>query len=249
MEFLIAASLSDGHTGPVNNMLDMYRSGDPYLAFSKSVGAVPQTATKKSHEAVRDKYKIMLLAVAVRNCRRKHWPAGSVSRRLKHTKCSPSITSNSRSIGPGLTIGYSTRCRPVGCAQPSAGPVAPASLNSTNGRSVTGQSRRPAPTFCGSACILAARHGIKLLAPVHDAVLIEAPIERIEADVAVMREIMRRASRIVLNANHDGTHELRTDYTIVRYPDRYSDKRGVQIWDKVLQLLNDYQQTVGRKVA
>ena len=50
------------------------------------------------------------------------------------------------------------------------------------------------------ACILAARHGIRLLAPVHDAVLIEAPIERIEADVALMQEIMRRASRIVLNA-------------------------------------------------
>src|SRR4029077_13692510 len=30
------------------------------------------------------------------------------------------------------------------------------------------------------ACILATRHGIKLLAPVHDAVLIEAPINRIE---------------------------------------------------------------------
>jgi len=37
------------------------------------------------------------------------------------------------------------------------------------------------------ACILATRHGIKLLAPVHDAVLIEAPINRIEADVALMR--------------------------------------------------------------
>jgi DNA polymerase I-like protein with 3'-5' exonuclease and polymerase domains len=45
------------------------------------------------------------------------------------------------------------------------------------------------------ACILATRHGIKLLAPVHDAVLIEAPIERIEADVALMQEIMRRASQ------------------------------------------------------
>ena len=45
------------------------------------------------------------------------------------------------------------------------------------------------------ACIMAARHRIKLLAPVHDAVLIEAPIERIEADVALMQEIMRRASR------------------------------------------------------
>ena len=79
------------------------------------------------------------------------------------------------------------------------------------------------------ACILAARHGIKLVAPIHDAVLIEAPIERIEADVALMREIMRRASRIVLNADADGTHELRTDDTIIRYPDRYSDKRGAEI--------------------
>ena len=57
------------------------------------------------------------------------------------------------------------------------------------------------------ACILATRHGIKLLAPVHDAALIEAPLDRIEADVALMQEIMRRASRIVLNANPAGTHD------------------------------------------
>ena len=62
MEFLIAASLSDGHCGPLNTMLAMYQSGDPYLAFAKSVGAVPSWATKKSHGAVRDKYKVMLLA-------------------------------------------------------------------------------------------------------------------------------------------------------------------------------------------
>ena len=87
------------------------------------------------------------------------------------------------------------------------------------------------------ACILAARHGIKLVAPVHDAVLIEAPIERIEADVALMREIMRRASRIVLNADADGTHELRTDYKIIRYPDRYTDQRGAEIYARVMALL------------
>ena len=63
MEFLIAASLSDGHCGPVNNMLDMYRSGDPYLSFAKRVGAAPQTATKQSHSDVRDRYKNMLLSV------------------------------------------------------------------------------------------------------------------------------------------------------------------------------------------
>jgi DNA polymerase-1 len=86
------------------------------------------------------------------------------------------------------------------------------------------------------ACILAARHGIRLLAPIHDAVLIESSIEQIEADVGLMREIMRRASRVVLNATAEGTHELRTDYTIVRYPDRYSDKRGAAIWQRVMQL-------------
>jgi len=68
-------------------------------------------------------------------------------------------------------------------------------------------------------------------------VLIEAPIDRIEADVAVMQEIMRRASRVVL-----GGHELRTDATIVRYPDRYSDKRGLEIWADVLGLLAQYRQ-------
>jgi hypothetical protein len=89
---------------------------------------------------------------------------------------------------------------------------------------------------------MAERHGIELCGPVHDAVLIEAPDERIEADVALMRKIMRRASRIVLNATADGPYELRTDATIVRYPERYSDKRGVKTWATVLDLLAQYRQ-------
>ena len=92
------------------------------------------------------------------------------------------------------------------------------------------------------ACILATRHGIRLVAPVHDAVLIEAPLERIDADVALMREIMRRASRIVLNRDTSGTHELRTDYAIVRHPERYRDKRGIELWDEMMRLLTVYQQ-------
>ena len=74
----------------------------------------------------------------------------------------------------------------------------------------------------------------------HDAVLIEAPIERIEADVALMQEIMRRASRIVLNSDSSGPHELRTDAKIIRYPDRYTDKRGEDIWAYVLKHLTEY---------
>jgi hypothetical protein len=76
---------------------------------------------------------------------------------------------------------------------------------------------------------------------VHDAVLIESSIDRIEQDVALMQEIMRRAARVVLNTT-DPRHELRTDATIVRYPDRYSDNRGVQVWADVLELLEQYRQ-------
>src|SRR5262249_23950797 len=57
-EFMIAASLSDD---PM--MLEFYRSDDPYLSFAKRIGAVPATATKKTHEALRDRYKTGLLAI------------------------------------------------------------------------------------------------------------------------------------------------------------------------------------------
>ena len=48
------------------------------------------------------------------------------------------------------------------------------------------------------ACIEGHRRGLQLCGSVHDAVLIESSLERIDADVALMREIMRRASRVVL---------------------------------------------------
>ena len=50
-----------------------------------------------------------------------------------------------------------------------------------------------------------------------------------------MQEIMRRASRIVLNDTADGTLELRTEAKIIRYPDRYVDKRGTEVWNNVLK--------------
>src|SRR5262249_28676189 len=57
-EFGIAAALSGDA-----NMMESYRSGDPYLDFAKRVGAVPPEATKKSHPRERDQYKQCILAV------------------------------------------------------------------------------------------------------------------------------------------------------------------------------------------
>ena len=93
------------------------------------------------------------------------------------------------------------------------------------------------------ACVLTNRRGVKLIGCVHDALVIESSIEKIEGDVFITRECMRRASRIVLNSEH----ELRTDATIVKYPDRYTDKRGVEMWGEVIRLLEQYHQLQRQK--
>jgi DNA polymerase I len=83
------------------------------------------------------------------------------------------------------------------------------------------------------ACCLGTERGVEVCAPVHDAVLICAQLERLEADVARMREAMAEASRIVLNG-----FELGTDAHIVRYPEPYMDERGVVMWSRVMGLIN-----------
>jgi DNA polymerase I len=246
MEFLIAASLSDGHCGPVNNMLNMYNSGDPYLSFAKSVGAVPQSATKKSHEKIRDNYKVMLLSTQY------GLSAPTLAARLKISlfEAHEMLAQHHSQFAQywAFSDDYIQHAMQTGVVQTV--------LGWTHHIGIVGQinerSLRNWPVQSAGAdvlrisCILAARHGIKIIAPVHDAVLIEAPIDRIEADVTLMQEIMRRASRIVLNKDASGTRELRTDAKIIRYPDHYTDPRGDKIWEHVLELLAAQEQTKRR---
>jgi DNA polymerase I len=248
MEFLIAAALSDGHCGSGNNMLDMYRSGDPYLAFAKSVNAVPKTATKQSHEETRDKYKVMLLASQY------GISADTLAGRLGVSTFEADEMLNQHYEQFAQYWAWSDdwvqHSLQTGIMRTALGWVCRTGITEFNERSIRNWPiQATGADILRIACILAVRHGIKLLAPVHDAVLIEAPIDRIEADVALMQEIMRRASRIVLNRDASGTIELRTDTKIVRYPERYSDKRGAQIWDDVVGLLARCRTTAQQKTA
>ena len=86
------------------------------------------------------------------------------------------------------------------------------------------------------AACLATERGIEVCAPVHDAFLICAPLERIEADVEAMRTVIDEAARTVL----DG-FPIQTEAKIVRYPDRYMDKRGVVMWLRVMRLLAQFE--------
>ena len=88
------------------------------------------------------------------------------------------------------------------------------------------------------AACLATERGVEVCAPVHDAFLICAPIDRIEDDIAKMRAAMVEASRAVLNG-----FELRVDVHVVKFPDRYMDPRGEMMWNRVQDLIAKRQQT------
>ena len=82
------------------------------------------------------------------------------------------------------------------------------------------------------ACCLATEAGIRVCAPVHDAMLVEGPIAEIDQIVRHTQAVMRDASETVLNG-----FAIRTDAKTTRYPDRYADPRGAKMWETVTRLM------------
>ncbi len=84
------------------------------------------------------------------------------------------------------------------------------------------------------ACRNAIRDGVKICMPVHDALLIEARIEDIQATIDATQRAMAEASKIILEG-----FELRSKVKEIRYPDRYMDDRGEKMWNTINTILKD----------
>jgi DNA polymerase I len=226
-EFGIAAALS----GDVA-MQSAYLSGDPYLAFAKRAGAVPADATKASHGAERELFKQCVLAVQY----------GMEAESLADRIGQPPV------VARDLLRSHHEVFRPfwrwsdaaVDQAMLSGSIHTVFGWNVHIGENSNPRSLRNFPVQANGAemlrvaCCLATERGIEVCAPVHDAVLICAPLERLEADIAATQAAMAEASRTVL-----GGFELRSDVSITRWPDRYMDPRGAVMWDRVMKLLDE----------
>jgi len=229
-EFGIAAALSGDEA-----MKQAYASGDPYLEFAKLAGAVPADATKKSHPEQRALYKATVLAVqygmgaeslaariqqpviVAKDLLRKHreafrtfwqWSDGNVDYALLHKQ---------------LWTVFGWQIQVEGQPNPRSLANFPMQANGAE--------------MLRIACILMTEAGIRVCAPVHDAVLIEAPLDELDDRVQQAQELMREASRQVL-----GDFELTTDADIYRYPERYRDEeRGGPFWDRVMSLVSELE--------
>ena len=91
------------------------------------------------------------------------------------------------------------------------------------------------------AACLATERGIEVCAPIHDAFLIVAPLDRLDADIGAMKRAMAEASGAVLDGfelNADCLDGVNEPFPhVIRYPNRFMDKRGAVMWRRVLELL------------
>jgi len=220
-EFGIASALSED---PL--MKEAYMSGDPYLEFAKQAGAVPNDATKATHSRERERFKCCVLAVQYgmgadslakragispaearhllqlhRSTYRKFWDWSDAV--LNYTSLNGKIHATY-----GWTLHKGSDCGERTIRNfPMQG----------NGSEML-----------RLACIYGIEAGVKICGPVHDAVLIEAPISILDKHIETMQLAMTRASKDVLNG-----FELRSGVEKVVYPDRYSDARGFEMWQNV----------------
>jgi hypothetical protein len=231
-EFAIAAALSGDLA-----MLAAYSSGDPYLTFGKQIGALPQDATKESHEAERQLFKQCILGIQY------GMEEQSLALRINRTVLEARDLLAAYRRTYRVFWNRSERVIDSAMLTGRIGTVFGWHLHvddRSNPRSLRNfPMQAHGAEMLRLACCIATERGIEVCAPVHDAVLICAPLERLETEVAAMRAAMEEASRIVLAG-----FTIRTDAKLIRYPDRYTDKRGRVMWERVMSLIAKRQASI-----
>lgn len=209
-------------------MASAYESGDPYLAFAEQAGLAPAGATKASHATERELCKKLLLALQY---------GMGVTTLAGHLGQSPA---HARELLRLHREAYPQFWRWSDGAVDHG--VLFNSLHSAFGWALKGPQRIPAlrnypmqangAEMLRLACNYALEAGVMVCMPVHDALLIEASATELPSAVAATKAAMARASADVL-----GGFQLRTEAATFTFPARFSDKRGIAMWNTVSKLL------------
>jgi hypothetical protein len=227
-EVAVAAALSNDE-----RLAEDYASNDLYMAFARSAGLVPPDATREGHEDIRDVCKVIVLGVSYGM-----QPEGMALRAGISVAEARELLRRHKatyrkfwrwSDGVVTTALFSGEMRSVFGWRRFVPPDA-------NPRSLMNWPMQTAGSeMMRAAAIAATEAGIEVNCPVHDAFVISGPVGRINDDVAHMREIMRKAGRVVT-----GGLDLKTDVKIAAWPDRYMDKRGLVMWSTIMKLLDKH---------
>ena len=212
-------------------MCDAYRSGDPYLSFAKMAGAVPEIATKQSHPKERAMYKQCMLAVnygmGAKSLANTAGLSDFEARHLlqKHKDTFPAYWGWSDRIASQgffegvLRSAFGWQCQVDTDSRPSSVRNFPLQANGAE--------------MLRLAILRIQDVGVKVIAPVHDAVMVEGEIRVREEVIQKTQDAMRWASEQVLPG-----FPLDSDVKVVEHPNRYMDEeRGADMWNKVMGIV------------
>jgi DNA polymerase-1 len=214
------------------DLLRVYCSSDPYIAFGQLAGRIPVGATKHTHADLRSRFKALMLGVNY------GMTEFGLARRLgmdvhdaqvllwAHRQAFPRFwcwiaweCSQARDQGTIMTrYGWTYRLQPF---------EKDTVLQNWPMQSHGSEMMRFAACF-------ATERGVQVCGIVHDAFLIQASANEIDHAVATMREAMDAASRVVLNG-----FVLKTDVQIIQPGERYQDDDGKRLWELVQNTLHD----------
>jgi hypothetical protein len=228
-EIAIAAALSGD-----KRLMAAYRSGDPYLAFAKQAGLAPDDATKDTHRAVRDLAKTTVLGINYGMSPygiAQRIGVGEIDARhmlQRHRETYRAFWAwtdnniNAALLGTPLQTRFGWSIR-----------LGPGSKVNTRSLQNYPMQANGAEMMRLAAC-MATEAGLTICAPVHDAFLLEAHLDRLDQDAADLRQIMVEASRLVIGLPH---FTCRVDVEYVRWPDRYMSEGGADMWQRAMKLL------------
>ena len=229
-EFGIAAALSGDE-----RMKSAYEFGDIYMSLAIDAGAAPKGATKDTHPELREVYKRVVLGVQygqtafglARTLGVPIWRAQellNLHRRVykRYWEWNEWV-SQSATFGRKMETVFGWPMHVTSKTKPNTISNFPMQANGSE--------------MLRWACTFATERGIEVHAPVQDALLVGGAAQDIDDLVAATEEAMAEASDLVL----DG-FILRSKPTVVRYPDRYMDQRGVEMWNRIMSLLDGMEQ-------
>jgi hypothetical protein len=233
-EFAIAGVLSGDRA-----MLAAYESGDPYLHFGVMAGLIPRGGTKAEYPAERTLAKTALLAIQY------GMKPASLAVRLGVSLHSAEDLLTAYKRGYRKYSSWSDQTVTAARWNGRIETVCKWRL-AVNGRTKENTLRNFKVQGAGAevlrlASILMWEAGIKVVAPVHDALLAECAESDLKDVAHTMQRLMARASELLFSESSGLARDLlklRTEVRLVRYPDRLLESRGLAMWNQIQAIEN-----------
>lgn len=224
-EFGIGAALSGDQA-----MMDAYTSDDPYLAFAKQAGVVPDNATKETHPRERELCKTTALGVLY------GMGVETLATRLAISIPRAMALLQAHRLTYRTFWAWSDAYVNNGLLQGRVRSRMDWGMNVHSHTKLTTILNYPMQAngaeILRLATIMAVESGVKVISMVHDALVIEVPIDKLHEHIDLTKTAMLEAGQAILSG-----FILKVDTEVVKYPNRCLPAKGKIMWNRIASII------------